>query len=1774
VTTIFTGVFKTVRRHFKPAGTFVISALLVAQSLVIPSATAAVAQNSFCFDGNQTLTLTTNTNLPTNNDSYTIETWIKTTQASGKGSIAGWGVGSSQASNAFTTLGSGFYHWWWGNDLNQSSAGTNIKNGSWHHIAAQFNGTTRSVYLDGTLVGSDSPGLNHVVTTISNFAVGGFNNEKLIGCLSNLRIVKGVAVYTGNFTVPTSPLEATQSAGTNIAAIPSGATVLLLNDTSNFLQDKSSYGYLLTNNGSVTSSTDGPALTSPRTTTSSLTDTVASRSFGVANTLTATVLETGTAATTATGTFAFKNNGATISGCGAVAITSGVATCSFTQNAKNISLTAVYSGNATFGISTSAAITYSVPVVMSDGTSTCSLELSGSYFDSITVAYSGIYCFAAFKGADTYTAVIPAGVTSVDYLVVGGGGGGGSGGGGAGGLLQGTNYSVTPGASATVKVGAGGAGGNGGAAGNGVAGTNGGNSVFTSLTAIGGGGGGSALRTTLSGGSGGGSTYDCTGSGGTCGKAGTGTVGQGNNGGYSTYNSYGGGAGGGGAGGAGYNTTRTNIGGNGGVGATSSLINSFAAATSVGQLSGGNYYLAAGGGGGINSNDGQYVGLNASSVLVYGGTTTAYTNGGGQGGIGGGGRGSSFGYTGGTAGQYANATAGAANSGSGGGGTDPEDIKGGAGGSGVVLLRWVAATNLKSITFNSNYSTPETSTQRVTSGASTLLNAGTFSRTGYIFAGWTANADGTGTSFADSSYITTSADITLYAKWITGVNKTITFNGNSSTSGSMSAQSAGKATAVNVNTYIRTNYTFTGWNTAANGSGYAYADGAVYAFTTDATLYAQWLLTRTPYTVTFYANAVDATGTTASQTNDTTTALTLSGFSRPGHNFLGWHASYNSASASYLDGQIYAFTADANLYAIWVAQAPNLVTFDKNAVDAIGTTSTQTASSSTTLNLNGYSRSGYTFLNWNTAANGSGTNYQSTYTYSFAAAITLYASWSQNLTISYSGNGATSGDTPTAQSYYAGGPRLTVSSNAGNLARTGYTLVGWNTAANGSGTAYAIGGANAAFTGNTTLYAQWLGATYPILYTGNGNTSGSAPAGQSFVYGGSAITLRANSSSLARAGYEFNGWNSQPDGSGTAYAESQAGVTFSNEAVLFAQWSGGTYTITYNANTGTVASPSATFAYGSSLTLLTPTKLGYAFQGWFDSTTAGSKIADGGASYSAALSRTLYAQWAIASYTITYNANGGSVDTSTVTYTYGDSAIALRVATRPGYELEGWYTASTGGTLIGDGAELHTPTATRTLYAQWTQLSLVGLGSATKINSNTTLAGVGTSFSASSGGTSVTIAYVADALPPGTVIDVYILPNTTRAAQIIGDTTNLLLSLVVAWKAADGTVPSTADGSPISITITNSSIKAGAKIYGLIGPFVELLGTATVDGSVTVTISDDPEIVIDNPAVVTTPSSGGGSSGGESSGAPAVTAPTTPTPTTPTTPAVTAPTTPTPTTPATPAVTAPTTPTVVTTPAVTPTAPTTPIAVGRALIDVRDASGAVVSTVKSVLVSPVDPNALVVSLASAQVTVLSVAPTGVPNPIQKSTLTITPGAQIKISADGFLPNSEVSVYVFSTPILLGKVITDAEGRYSASLASPPGLKVGSHTVQLIGFLKDKSLATLSLPVSVVQPTFTKTIKSYFEMNSGKITPGQMKLLKSALAKVNKKKIVSLSIKGFAQKTGSQGKDQRYIRLRAVAVAKALKTMGIIAKPLISGGGYAVEKDARARRVEIVLKLTK
>ncbi|HLX78142.1 MAG TPA: InlB B-repeat-containing protein [Acidimicrobiales bacterium] len=218
--------------------------------------------------------------------------------------------------------------------------------------------------------------------------------------------------------------------------------------------------------------------------------------------------------------------------------------------------------------------------------------------------------------------------------------------------------------------------------------------------------------------------------------------------------------------------------------------------------------------------------------------------------------------------------------------------------------------------------------------------------------------------------------------------RSVTFNANGG-SGSMGPESDNAAAALTPNGFTRAGYTFTGWNTAANGSGTAYGDGATYSFISSVTLYAQWLADT--FTVTFNANG--GSGSMAAQSANAPSALAGNGFTRSGYTFTGWNTAPNGGGTSYGNGATYPFTSSVTLYAQWLADTFT-VTFNANG--GSGSMAAESHNAATALTANGFKRPGYSFLGWNTAANGSGTSYGNGAAYPFTASVTLYARWKAN----------------------------------------------------------------------------------------------------------------------------------------------------------------------------------------------------------------------------------------------------------------------------------------------------------------------------------------------------------------------------------------------------------------------------------------------------------------------------------------------------------------------------------------------------------------------------------------------------------------------------------------------------------------------------------------------------------------------------------------------------------------------------------------------------------
>ena len=134
-----------------------------------------------------------------------------------------------------------------------------------------------------------------------------------------------------------------------------------------------------------------------------------------------------------------------------------------------------------------------------------------------------------------------------------------------------------------------------------------------------------------------------------------------------------------------------------------------------------------------------------------------------------------------------------------------------------------------------------------------------------------------------------------------------------------------------------------------------------------------------------------------------------------------------------------------------------------------------------------------------------------------------------------------------------------------------------------------------------------------------------------------------------------------------------------------------TYPVTFNPNGGTVSTKSKNVTIGKTYgTLPTPTRTGYDFDGWYTRESGGTKVT-ATTSVGTNPPTTLYAHWIAKKYTVTLDANGGTVSMASRTATYGSTYPALPDATRTGgYTFDGWYTQKTGGTKVDDSTTVTT----------------------------------------------------------------------------------------------------------------------------------------------------------------------------------------------------------------------------------------------------------------------------------------------------------------------------------------------------------------------------------------------------------------------------------------------------------------------------------------------------
>jgi uncharacterized repeat protein (TIGR02543 family) len=572
-----------------------------------------------------------------------------------------------------------------------------------------------------------------------------------------------------------------------------------------------------------------------------------------------------------------------------------------------------------------------------------------------------------------------------------------------------------------------------------------------------------------------------------------------------------------------------------------------------------------------------------------------------------------------------------------------------------------------------------------------------------------------------------------------------------------------------------------------------------------------------------------------------------------------------------------------------------------------GTMANQVSNVSANLSSNSFTKSGSTFVGWNTAADGTGDFYKNGATYAFTSSITLYAQWSSD---SVPVNFNTDGGSFVAGSSVVIGTAIQSAPTAPT--KSGYTFGGWKATAGGSAVTFPyypiLSAGSAAFLSSVPLddLGRYLNKGTWVSSTSYGPNIGTSPNSTrdfaTYTDGRKYIAIRASTNSVlsaptrlddsymvaldssttltaiwvaaahavtyslggadgtpptqvdvntaenfttasapTRAGYSFAGWHNgiSNTGANTTYTMGDSALT------LTAQWTADLHQVSYALDGGSSTLPTQSDV-ATAITFVaasTPVRTGYTFAGWSD----GSTTTASGENYLVGITNvTLTALWTQNTFSVTFDSQNG-IASNTATVTSGTSAVAPASPSWYGYNFKGW-AESINGALV-DVATIAI-SSVKSFFGIWEQQSIAGLtlaqlGTPDTISPHATLDKTVTS---TIGDVSSVVRVPAGALPSTFSVKVYTLSDNTLAAQTLGANNTYLLSQVVSWSdtaaGSVGNIQDTVAGKPIEMTITSPDIKTGAKVYSIINNVSTLLATATRNGSVTVTFSVDPVIVV------------------------------------------------------------------------------------------------------------------------------------------------------------------------------------------------------------------------------------------------------------------------------------------------------------------------------------------
>jgi len=202
----------------------------------------------------------------------------------------------------------------------------------------------------------------------------------------------------------------------------------------------------------------------------------------------------------------------------------------------------------------------------------------------------------------------------------------------------------------------------------------------------------------------------------------------------------------------------------------------------------------------------------------------------------------------------------------------------------------------------------------------------------------------------------------------------------------------------------------------------------------------------------------------------------------------------------------------------------------------------------------------------------------------------------------------------------------------------------------------------------------------------------------------------------SRNGFDFKGWATS-EGGGVVYTDGQSVSYLSStggEVHLYAVWQAYTYTVTAEANSGSIPSTSGwsgsgdnatkTITFNSTYgTLPAPTKTGYNFTGWYTAANGGNLITSS-TTVTTAGNHTIYAHWSPKTFNVNFYANGGSgsMSSMSVTYDSGSKQLTSNAFKKENYIFKYWSTNSNGtGTTYYENQAVSNLISALNLYAVW-----------------------------------------------------------------------------------------------------------------------------------------------------------------------------------------------------------------------------------------------------------------------------------------------------------------------------------------------------------------------------------------------------------------------------------------------------------------------------------------